>query len=91
MPKICIKATISGKVQGVFFRDSTVKKAHQLKLTGWVRNTSDGNVELVACGEQDRIATLTEWLWQGSRAAKVSNVAWEETPCETFDTFIIKR
>lgn len=90
MSKICIKATVSGKVQGVFFRDATCKKAQQLQLTGWVKNTGDGNVELIACGEQDHIMELTDWLWMGSDAAEVSNVHWEETPWTTFDNFKIE-
>lgn len=90
-PKVCIKANISGKVQGVFFRDSTVKKAQELQLTGWVKNTPDNKVELMACGERDHIMELTEWLWQGPSAAEVSNVHWEETPLESFDHFTVER
>jgi len=85
--KICIHAIISGKVQGVFFRDTTMKKAHELKLTGWIKNLSEGNVELVACGDQDSIMILTEWLWEGPEKAEVSNVHWEEIPNEHHDSF----
>lgn len=88
--EVCIKAVVSGKVQGVFFRDTTVKKAHQWQLTGWVKNTSDGNVELIACGEQENIKKFIEWLWQGSAASKVDNVHWEEILWESFDDFIIR-
>lgn len=90
MTKICIKASVSGKVQGVFFRDSTLKKAQELQLTGWIKNTTDGNVELLACGEQDHIMELTDWLWRGPKPAEVSNVHWEETPWEAFDSFSVK-
>lgn len=91
MNKYCIKAIISGKVQGVFFRNTTVKKAHELQLTGWVRNTRDGKVELIACGEHDHLMQLTDWLWEGSQAAEVANVRWEEVPLEKFDDFVMKR
>jgi len=90
MTTLCIKVIISGKVQNVFFRDSTQKKAKALKLTGWVKNTNDGNVELMACGERDHITELTDWLWQGPPDAEVSNVQWEEIPSETFDDFTIE-
>lgn len=90
MSTICIKATVSGKVQGVFFRNKTLKKAQELQLTGWVKNTADGNVELIACGEQAPIMELTDWLWHGPPAAEVSNVHWEEIPSESFDEFSVK-
>ncbi len=88
---ICIKAVISGKVQGVFFRDSTQKEAERLQLTGWVQNTDDGNVELIALGDRDHVMELTDWLWQGPPQAEVSNVHWEEIPPEKFETFAIKK
>jgi len=90
MSKICIKAIISGKVQGVFFRDSAMKKAQELQLTGWVTNTRDRKVELRACGERDHVLELTEWLWEGPQSAEVSNIQWQEIPFEIFDDFSIK-
>lgn len=80
--KLCIRAVVSGKVQGVFYRDGTRKKAESLQLTGWVKNCDDGSVELIACGDRDHVIEFTEWLWQGSENAEVANVAWEETPSE---------
>lgn len=91
MNKICIKATISGNVQGVFFRDHTLQTAQQLQLTGWVNNTDSGDVELIACGDKDHILELTEWLWQGSPRSEVSNVNWEEIDWQDFDAFTVKR
>ena len=76
--KICIRAIASGKVQGVFFRDAAQQEAQRLKLTGWVKNLPDGNVELIACGERDHVIEFTDWLWQGSTKSEVSNVHWEE-------------
>lgn len=90
MKKNCIKATVSGKVQDVFFRDSTVKKAKILQLTGWVTNTPDDDVELIACGEQDHIMELTDWLRKGSDASEVNNVHWEEIPLQSFDDFTVE-
>ena len=57
--KLCIHAMLSGKVQGVFFRDSVQKKARSLGLTGWIKNIHNGDVELIACGERDAIMLLT--------------------------------
>ena len=90
MSKLCIKAVVSGKLQGVFFRDTTVQKAKSLQLTGQVKNTHDGKVELIACGEPDAIHQLTEWLWQGSPASSVTNVDSQEIPGESFNDFIQK-
>ncbi|WP_423063156.1 acylphosphatase [Candidiatus Paracoxiella cheracis] len=87
--KMCIHAVVSGKVQGVFFRDSTMKKAQELGLTGWVKNLDDGNVELLACGERDVIMLFTEWLWEGPDRAEVSNVHWEEIPSEDHHNFSV--
>lgn len=89
--KICIRATVSGKVQGVFFRDSTQKKARELQLTGWVKNIPNGNVELVACGERDSIMILIEWLWDGPPAASVNNVRWENIALANHADFNIRR
>ncbi len=87
----CIHATVSGKVQGVFFRNSTKQKAQSLKLTGWVKNCNDGKVELIACGEQDAVNKLIEWLWQGPEYATVNHVDWQIIDCETYESFNIKK
>ncbi|MFW0097311.1 MAG: acylphosphatase [Coxiella endosymbiont of Haemaphysalis qinghaiensis] len=89
--KICIHATVSGKVQGVFFRDSTQQKARELELTGWVKNIPNGDVELVACGGRDSIMVLTEWLWNGPPSASVNNVRWEKIIWENHTDFNVRR
>lgn len=68
---------ISGKVQGVGYRYSTVNKARQLSLNGWVRNLSDGRVEAVFEGNRDAVEEIIRWCHQGSTAAVVKNVAVE--------------
>ena len=88
--KLCIRAIISGKVQGVFFRDSTQKKASSLQLSGWVKNQKNGDVALIACGDRDHVMELTDWLWQGSEHAEVSNVQWEEIAMEHFSEFEVR-
>jgi acylphosphatase len=65
---------ISGRVQGVSYRVSAWEKARELELTGWVRNLSDGRVELVAEGEAARLDQMTAWAGEGPRFARVSHV-----------------
>jgi acylphosphatase len=76
--QICLHYYVSGKVQGVWFRASTKEQADQLGLTGWVRNLADGRVEVLACGDKDKIVKLSAWLKHGPRLAKVTNVTYEE-------------
>jgi acylphosphatase len=74
---IFVHATVSGKVQGVFYRAQTHKKAQSLGLTGYVKNLLNGQVEVVVCGDQREVDQLIEWLWQGPSAAEVSDVQCE--------------
>ena len=71
---ICIHSYISGHVQGVWFRAATVEKAKQLGITGFAKNLADGRVEVMACGEADKLEQLQQWLHIGSPKAKVENV-----------------
>ncbi len=83
-----VHLVVSGRVQGVFFRQNSVEKARGLGLTGWVKNRHDGAVELVAEGEKERLQKLVDWCHQGPRAAVVTNVqvSWEPGKGE-FDNF----
>lgn len=65
---------VSGQVQGVFFRDSTRKKAEELGLAGWVKNLPDGMVEAVFEGPPESIREMIHWCEEGSRHASVENV-----------------
>jgi acylphosphatase len=76
--KICIHCYISGKVQGVWFRASTREQAQALNITGWARNLPDERVEVLACGEKEKIAELYEWLKHGPERAVVTNISYEE-------------
>lgn len=84
MNNVCIHFFVSGKVQGVWFRANTQKKAQTLNLTGWVKNLSDGRVEVLACGEKTAVEQLHDWLWQGPELAKVTQV---ESFAETLQNF----
>lgn len=89
--KFCIHCRISGLVQGVFYRAMTQKEAEKLGLTGWVRNLSDGGVEVLACGEKAKVLELHEWLKQGPPRAKVSDVTYEEVEWQEYPNFDILR
>ena len=71
---------VSGRVQGVFFRDHTRRWATSLGLTGWVRNLLDGRVEVLAEGEKERLEDLVARLKQGPPMSEVRGVevAWED-------------
>ncbi len=71
---MCVRGTVTGRVQGVFFRASTRDAALSLNLTGWVRNLPDGRVEFLACGESGKIQTLCEWLKHGPPHANVTHL-----------------
>lgn len=86
-----VLVVISGRVQGVWFRASTKQKAEQLGLTGWVRNTSEGNVEAVFEGDENLIQEMLEWCHHGPPLANVENVEVKnQEPTNAFDGFSIK-
>lgn len=72
---ICRQCNVTGRVQGVFFRASTQRKALSLGITGYAKNLSDGSVEVLACGEHAAVEQLQEWLWQGPDYARVEKVS----------------
>lgn len=65
---------VKGRVQGVGFRWYVHREAAELNLRGWVRNTEDGHVEVVAAGESDDLAALRIALDRGSRGSRVDIV-----------------
>lgn len=72
MQKVTI--LVHGRVQGVFFRDSTMRKARDLGLTGNVRNLPDGTVQIVAQGPGHALDALIQWSHDGPPAAVVRDV-----------------
>jgi acylphosphatase len=74
---ICRRSFVSGRVQGVFYRATCVRKATSLGLTGWARNLADGRVEVLACGDAEKVEEFVAWLWEGSPASRVTDVATE--------------
>jgi acylphosphatase len=83
---------VDGKVQGVFFRASTVEQAVKLGLTGWVRNCPDGSVEVLAEGRKEKIDALANWCRQGPPGARVRGITidWEHYRDE-FEDFRVRR
>ncbi len=69
-----VHLTISGRVQGVFFRAHTKETADKLGIKGYVRNTEDGNVEAVAVGDEEKIKEFIEWCKEGPDSAKVEDI-----------------
>ncbi|MEE9549432.1 MAG: acylphosphatase [Candidatus Binatia bacterium] len=87
-----VRLCIEGRVQGVFFRYSTVEEAGRLGLRGWVRNCPDGSVEVMAEGPRENIENLISWCRHGPPGAHVHNVRiqWENYKGE-FANFHIRR
>lgn len=86
---ICVRCIVSGKVQGVWYRDTTRRKAQSLSITGHAINLPDGTVEVVACGQVSQVEALQEWLWEGSQYSRVTSVTCESIETSSLDEFSI--
>ena len=84
-----VNLLIKGKVQGVFYRASARDKAMELGITGWVKNTPDGNVEIVASGDKESLEKFIEWCHKGPSRALVSGLTMKETDTNNFSDFQI--
>jgi acylphosphatase len=85
----CRRFRITGRVQGVFFRDSTRRQACELGLTGHACNMPDGSVEVVACGSEDALLKLKAWLQSGPPMASVARVESTDVEKQGFRKFTI--
>jgi acylphosphatase len=75
------RVLVSGRVQGVFFREGCRERADVAGVAGWVRNRDDGRLEACFEGEEDAVARLVEWCRSGPRGARVDSVeVFEEEP-----------
>ena len=85
MPTVRAHVLISGRVQGVFFRDTSRQQARLLQLAGWVRNLPDGRVEAVFQGEAAAVQQMIDWSHQGPPRALVEEVevSWEDPQSES--------
>ena len=74
MPTVRRRLVVSGRVQGVFFRDACKAQADLLGVRGWAKNLPDGRVEVVAEGEANAVEQLARWCHEGSTRAHVTGV-----------------
>jgi len=89
--KKCLKLTVSGRVQGVWYRASTERKAKELGICGFVQNESNGDVYIECEGTDEQLNLLIAWCKKGPPLASVSNIKIEIGEMLGFDSFSIKR
>lgn len=85
-----VRATVRGRVQGVGYRDATVRRARALGVLGWVRNDDDGVVRVHAEGTAEAVEELVAWLHEGPRAARVEAVDVERVKREGHEQFAVR-
>ena len=86
-----IHLLIKGNVQGVFYRAPAKKVAENLKLTGWIKNTKDGNVEAIVTGEEEKLAEFSNWCKKGPQKATVVEVITKQEKETHYNAFEIIR
>lgn len=82
-----LNIVVKGKVQGVFYRDSTRQKARELGIKGFVKNKPDGTVYIEAEGDDKELDELIQWCKTGSPRANVSDVSVKEGNVTGYDAF----
>jgi len=80
----CLRIHISGRVQGVCFRHYASMEANRLGIAGWVRNTPDGSVEALICGNAKQLAAMKKWLSHGPEMARVDALRMHHANLERF-------
>lgn len=86
-----LNISVTGKVQGVFFRDSTKMVADQLGVRGWIKNEPDGSVYIEAEADDWILDNFLDWCEEGPERAVVEQVTKEIGTVEGFKNFIIKK
>lgn len=86
----CVHLIVSGRVQGVFFRENTRRKAIELGLKGYVKNLPDGNVEIVAEGNENKINEFIEFIKKGPGIARIQGIKIMHKEPENFKGFEIR-
>jgi len=87
---MCCLANVTGKVQGVYFRASCQQKAIDLHLSGYAKNLTDGNVQVLMCGDKANIDQMIEWLNHGPEEADVASVNHQEVNWQSLNFFSIE-
>jgi acylphosphatase len=91
MANKAVQLIVRGRVQGVYFRASAQRECRRLGATGWVKNRSDGNVEMLVEGDENVIRDVMAWAQRGPSASRVEyvDVRWKSYTGE-FDDFEIR-
>ena len=84
------RVVVHGRVQGVFFRDSTRQRAEAAGVAGWVANRPDGTVEAVLEGDADAVESLVAWMQDGPRSASVERTEVSEEEPEGLSGFDVR-
>jgi acylphosphatase len=84
------RVVADGRVQGVFFRDSTRQRAEAAGVSGWVANRADGSVEAVFEGEAGAVESLVEWMRAGPSGAEVERTEVTEEEPERLSGFEVR-
>jgi DNA ligase D-like protein (predicted 3'-phosphoesterase) len=87
---VAVRVVVRGEVQGVGFRDATVRRARELVVMGWVRNEEDGAAQVHAEGPAPAVGEIVAFLREGPAAARVSEVAVESVAVEGHEQFAIR-
>ena len=90
LTKECRLFTVEGRVQGVWFRESTRREAQPLGITGYAQNMADGSVQILACGEPCALDRLAQWLKQGPPKARVDRLEWIVSAKECPESFVTR-
>jgi len=88
--KQALALTLSGRVQNVGFRFSTVQTAQDLHIKGFVQNKPDRTVYIEAEGDAENLNNFVQWCKKGPPAAKVENIEKQEIPIQNFSDFNVK-
>jgi len=86
-----VSITVTGNVQGVFYRASTKEAADQLNLKGFVQNQPDGSVYVEAEGNEENLKQFVTWCKQGPPRALVTHVDAQEVELKNYERFEIRR
>jgi acylphosphatase len=87
---IARRVVVHGTVQGVFFRQATLRRAESRGVNGWVRNNDDGTVEAIFEGDPEAVDFMVQFVHEGPRAAQVKHVDVEDAQPEGLDGFIAR-
>ena len=90
VPVVRYRLLISGRVQGVFFRDTLRRLAEERGVAGWVRNLPDGRVEAALEGPESDVGPLVEWAGHGPRRAVVDDVTVQAEPPGGLTSFVVQ-